>query len=153
MKIIKIFLASSEEMREEERKMAPVWVNTLNLELSKFGYFIVLVKWEYLDASMGAAHKEEDYLKELRECELCFVPYKNFFGQYTTQELNLAYKEHQAGHNPKGFYVCFRNSDGISKELKDFRDSFEEAYGKRYISYDNLDDLKDCFINLISQAC
>ncbi|MCR4566169.1 MAG: hypothetical protein K5651_08810 [Bacteroidales bacterium] len=52
MKKIKIFLASSEELKEERKEVADI-VTNLNHILSSRDIFVDLVKWEYLDASMG----------------------------------------------------------------------------------------------------
>ena len=72
MKKIKIFLASSEELKEERKEVADI-VTNLNHILSSRDIFVDLVKWEYLDASMGPLEKQEEYNAKLRECELCIV--------------------------------------------------------------------------------
>ena len=65
MKTIKIFLASSSELRQERLEMADL-VENLNLSLEKFDLRLQLVKWEYLDSSMGRGHKQEDYLLSMK---------------------------------------------------------------------------------------
>lgn len=145
MKTIKIFLASSEELKEERKELADIIAN-INLILSRRDIFVYLVKWEYLDASMGLAHKQEEYNAELRKCEMCIVLYWTRFGMYTKTELDIAYRERNEGHNPKKLYVYFKNSDAISEELKRFRDSFPSEYGHFFTDFGNIDTLKAHFL-------
>lgn len=145
MKTIKIFLASSEELKEERKELADIVAN-LNHILSKQGVFVDLVKWEYLDASMGAAHKQEDYNAELRDCEMCIVLYWTRFGMYTKTELETAYTELKEGRNPRKLYVYFKESDVISDDLRTFRDSFPTVYGHFFSNFGNIDTLKAHFL-------
>lgn len=62
MKVIKIFLASSEEL-EKERDLIPALANGLNTSLSRIGVMVNIVRWEDLDSSMGVEHKQEEYNK------------------------------------------------------------------------------------------
>ena len=82
MKTIKIFLASSEELKPERLELADL-VENINNVLEKQDITVRLVKWEYLDSSMGPQHKQEDYNDKLRECDICLVLYWTKFGMYT----------------------------------------------------------------------
>ena len=145
MKTIKIFLASSEELKEERKELADIVAN-LNHILSKRDIFVDLVKWEYMDASMGASHKQEEYNAELRECELCIVIYWTRFGKYTKMELETAYNELKEGHNPRKLYVYFKDDENLSEELRAFKDSFPSAYGHFSTDFGNIDTLKAHFL-------
>lgn len=92
MKTIKIFLASSEELKQERLELADL-VENLNQRLGVLDLQIQLVKWEYLDSSIGPKHKQEEYNEALRNCEMCLVLYWTRFGDYTTYELDTAYQE------------------------------------------------------------
>ena len=145
MKTIKIFLASSEELKAERLQMADL-VGHLNTVLSKQGIIVQLVEWEYLDSSMGPLHKQEEYNRELRDCEMCLVLYWTRFGMYTKIELDTAFKGLCDGHNPKKLYVYFKDATEISAELKEFRDSFPEKYGHFSSRFANVDTLKADFL-------
>ena len=145
MKTIKIFLASSEELKQERLELADL-VENLNQRLSALGLQIQLVKWEYLDASMGPKHKQEEYNEALRDCEMCLVLYWTRFGDYTAIELNTAYEELCAGHNPKKLYVYFKDGAEPSPELQAFMDSFPTRYGHFYSHFQNADTLKAEFL-------
>lgn len=145
MKTINVFLASSEELKQERLELADL-VEHLNHILMKHDIQVHLVKWEYLDSSMGIAHKQEEYNKALRECDICIVIYWNVFGQYTKQELDTAYNELIAGRNPHKIYVYFKDSSNASQELLEFRDSFPKQYGHFYCPFDNIDTLELNFL-------
>ncbi len=147
MKTIKIFVASSEELSAERKELSEI-VTNLNFILNKLDINIILVKWEYVDASMGMLHKQEEYNRYLRECEICMVLYWTKFGLYTKTELDVAYDELRAGNNPRKLYVYFKDTDEkeISVELKAFRDSFPEVYGHFNCTFANIDALKTHFL-------
>ena len=146
MKTLKIFLASSNELQTEREMMAAL-ANSLNTVLEKQGVNVIVVQWENLDASMGVNHKQEDYNEKLSECDMCMVLYWTKFGMYTKIELETAFNELKAGHNPKKVYVYFKEDDSeVTDELKVFRDSFPTKYGHFYTSFSNFDTLKAHFL-------
>ena len=91
MKKIKIFLASSRELETEREKLADLICN-LNCALEKLDIQILLVKWEYLDASMSSQHKQEDYNDKLKECDICISLFWKKLGEFTKIEFETAYK-------------------------------------------------------------
>ena len=68
MKTIKIFLASSEELRPERLEMTDL-INQLNKLLKCRKLEINLEKWEYLDSAMSTTRKQDDYNEVLKTCE------------------------------------------------------------------------------------
>ena len=62
---MKIFLASSNELNHEREYLAGV-VFYLGRLLHDMGaeQRVELVKWEYLDSSMGIEHKQDEYNQE-----------------------------------------------------------------------------------------
>ena len=104
MKTVKVFIASSEELRLERLEFTDM-IQQLNRILKPRDVEIDPVKWEYLDASMGPLHKQEEYNQELKKCEICLVLFWTRFGDYTKSELDTAYSELLAGHNLKKLYV------------------------------------------------
>lgn len=146
MKTIKIFVASSEELKPEREMLASL-ANTLNTALEPRGLHVIVVEWENLDASMGVLHKQEEYNAKLRDCEMCLVLYWSKFGMYTKSELDTAYEELKSGNNPKKLYVYFKNGGKEpADELKEFRDSFPTRYGHFSNQFENVDTLKAHFL-------
>ena len=149
MKTIKIFIASSNELKDERVLMASL-ANELSTRLEKVGIQVIAVEWESLDSSMNEEHKQEEYNEKLRECDMCMVLYWTKFGMYTKTELDTAYKEKIEGKNPQKVWVYFKEVDDPSnmptEELKEFRDSFPTKYGHFYTPFANFDTLKAHFL-------
>ena len=70
MERIKVFIASSAEMEYERKELVYLMVIEMNEELEQKGYELVPEKWEYMDSSMRERRKEDEYLDNLRECEI-----------------------------------------------------------------------------------
>ena len=147
MKTFKIFVASSNELEKERQELAKL-ANSLNNVLEPLNTHVIMVEWEDLDASMGVAHKQEEYNTKLRECEMCIVLYWSKFGIWTKQELDIAYSELRAGNNPKKLYVYFKNGGdkAPTPELTEFRESFDKNYGHFPSDFENFDTLKAHFL-------
>ena len=145
MKTIKVFIASSEELKLERLEFTDM-LQQLNRILKPRGLEIEPVKWEYLDASMGPVHKQEEYNRELKTCQMCLVLYWTKFGEYTESELNTAYTELCAGRNPQKLYVYFKDAAEITPELQAFKDSFATKYGHFYCRFENVDTMRLSFL-------
>ena len=145
MKTIKVFLASSEEMKEERLEFADFFCY-LNRVFKPRGVFLELSKWEYLDESMGSTRKQQEYNDEIKTCDMCVVLYWTRFGSYTNEELQTAYEELKAGRKPYKLYVYFKETGVVTSELQAFKATFEERYGHFYGKYENIDTLKFRFL-------
>ena len=145
MKIIKVFIASSEELHLERLEFTDM-IQQLNKALRPRGIEIEPVKWEYLDSSMSTDRKQTEYNNALKECELCLVMYWNRLGEYTIEELTTAWECHKAGNNPKKLYVYFKEPSEGSQELLDFKASFTTRYGHFYCKFENVDTLRLNFL-------
>ena len=128
MNKVKIFLASSEELKKERLEIADL-IGHMNLALENEDIRIYLVKWEYLDASMSESHKQEEYNKTLEQCNLCFVLFATKFGKYTESELKTAYDKLCKGGKDNGkLTVFFKDARAETDELKEFKQSFADNY-------------------------
>lgn len=145
MKTVKVFIASSDELRIERLEFSDL-ILQMNRILKPRGVEIEPVKWEYLDASMGPLCKQEEYNRELKTCEMCLVLYWRRFGDYTKSELDTAYSELCAGRNPRKLYIYFKEAEDISQELKDFKESFSTDYGHFFCRFENVDTMKLNFL-------
>lgn len=145
MKIIKVFIASSEELHLERLEFIDM-IQQLNKSLKPRGIEIEPVKWEYLDSSMNEERKQTEFNNILKECELCLVMYWTRLGKYTEEELTTAWENLKAGGNPKKLYVYFKEPCNESQELKEFKDSFVSRYGHFYIKFENIDTLRLNFL-------
>ena len=133
MKTIKVFIASSEELRLERLEFADM-IQQLNRILKPRG-----VEIDPLD-------NHEEYHRELKNCEMCLVLYWTKFEDQTKDELDTAYSELCANRNPQKLYVYFKDADDITPELKAFKESFATAYGHFFCRFENVDTMKLNFL-------
>ena len=133
MRTLKVFIASSEELRLERLEFADM-IQHLNRILKPRG-----IEIEPID-------NHEEYYRELKTCELCLVLYWTRFGDYTKSEFDTAYSELCAGRNPQKLYVYFKDADEITPELRAFKESFDTQYGHFFCRFENVDTMKLNFL-------
>lgn len=128
MKTIKVFIASSSELKSERNELSDLFLD-LNDILEERGIKLRSVQWEFKDSSMGEKRKEDEYLEELRLCDICIVLFWNILGEYTVEEMNVAVKELNVGRLPKRVVVLYKEpAEDISEELKIFKKNFLKEY-------------------------
>ena len=148
MTTIKIFLASSEELKPERLVIAEL-VTKLNYAWAEHDVSIRLVKWEYLDSSMGAQHKQEDYNDHLRQCDMCIVLYWTKFGMYTEIELETAFNLYNSDSGLSQMSVFFKEGGKMTDRLKAFRQRYEAEHPELCHSFGNEAGLKELFCQQI----
>lgn len=151
MSTIKIFLASSDELKPERLLIAEL-ITKLNFIWAEYDISIRLVKWEYLDSSMGAQHKQEDYNDYLRQCDMCVVMYWTKFGMYTEIELETAYQLLNSDSCLKHMYVIFKDGGNMTDGLKSFRNKYETEHPELCNSFQIESQLKELIIQQIIQC-
>lgn len=151
MKTIIIFLASSEELKPERLVIAEL-ITKLNYLWAEYDISIRLVKWEYLDSSMGTQHKQEDYNDYLRQCDMCVVMYWTKFGMYTEIELETAYQLLNSDSCLKHMCVIFKEGGNMTDELKCFRNKYETEHPELCNSFQTESQLKELIVQQIVQC-
>ncbi len=145
-KEFKIFLASSNELKEERDEIDKL-INRLNKKYHDQGIFLNLVMWE--DKSKGFyREKYQDYLnKEIPQSDIFLSLFFSKVGKYTKEEYDLAYERFNDNKKPAHFFVYFKQAD-ISidevteemleiKKMKDYIRSQDQYYAK-YVSIPEL---------------
>ena len=128
MDMINVFVASSAELKHERMELVDL-MQDMNDILVENRIKLKPVLWEYLDSSMRAERKEDEYLVKLRECEICIVLFWQILGEYTVEELDVAVKEMRSGRCPKEVHVLFKApAPNASDELISFKENFYNKY-------------------------
>lgn len=141
MQTIKIFLASSEELAHERLVFSRIALE-LETRLRERGLRIDLVKWEYLDSSMGPLHKQEEYNRELATCDIVFVLFWRRFGEYTEEEFCMAMEGMRNRHRPRKVAVMFKkNGEAAEPGLASFRESLVPEAGLEVMEFANDNEL------------
>jgi Leucine-rich repeat (LRR) protein len=149
MKTIRIFLASSAELKSD-REQFEIFINRKNKEYIKKEIFLELVLWEdFLDA-MSATRLQDEYNKVIAECDIFVSLFHTKVGKYTEEEFSTAFATFKENNKPF-IYTYFKdtpiNMSKITSEilsLLNFREKLKEL-GHFQTIYADINDLKHQF--------
>lgn len=146
-RVVRVFIASSDELTPERDKFDTLFAH-LNTIFEARGISLKTEKWEFLDSSAGPLHKQEEYNRVLKTCDICVVVFWQKFGDYTKAELDVAYNELCAGRKPTKLYIYFKEPGDMSAEMQTFKESFDKeySYGHFYGKFSTLDKLQLDFV-------
>jgi len=113
-KAIKIFLASSEELRED-RDAFDLYFRQQNDQLRKQGLYLEIVRWEnFLDA-MSETRLQDEYNREVRNCDILVSLFMTKTGMYTEEEFDVAHKACKKTGKPL-IYTFFKDAKVSTSE-------------------------------------
>lgn len=147
MRINKIFLASSHELREDRQEFE-IFINRKNKDWIGRDVFLELIVWEdFLDA-VSQTRLQDEYNKTIRECDVFVMLFFTKVGKYTEEEFETAFGQFKATNKPL-IYTYFKDAQ-VSIGSADESDlmslfAFKKKLAKlgHFISvYKSIDDLK-----------
>lgn len=143
----KLFLASSSELKGD-REQFEIFINRKNKDWVDKGVFLDLIIWEdFLDA-VSQTRLQDEYNREIRNCDIFVMLFVTKVGKYTEEEFETAFGQFKAVNKP--FIFTYFKDTGIStgsankkdlRSLWDFQEKLEEL-GHFYTIYKNIDELK-----------
>ena len=147
-----IFIASSSELKRERMELVDLMQDLNRAVFRAQGIKLKSVLWEYMDSSMRAERKEDEYLVRLRECEVCIVLFWRILGEYTEEELDVSVAEQLAGQMPKRVYVLFKEPcDGISDGLAAMKQQFVSRYPNTPVqTFETIAQLREQVTNILT---
>jgi hypothetical protein len=146
MKNIRIFIASSSELKEDSVQFE-LFIGQKNNHLYKKGLRLEVVQWEYFKDSMSAARLQDEYNKSIRESDFVLCLFYTKVGKYTEEEFSTAYEIFKAEGKPR-IWTYFKNAeiktaaiirDDINS-LFDFKERLG-AMGHFHTEYTSIQDL------------
>jgi hypothetical protein len=149
-KIVKIFLASSEELRDD-RDDFDLYFRQQNDRLKKQGYYLEIVRWEnHLDV-MSETRLQDEYNREVSTCDIFVSLFRTKTGKYTEEEFDAAHQAFKDKRKPL-IYTFFKDaqiSTGSAnqqdlKSLWAFKEKLQEL-GHFWKEYDSTEHLKLLF--------
>jgi len=148
-KTIKIFLASSEELKED-RKEFEIYINRLNKLFEKKGKFFELNIWEDFIDSMSKTGLQEKYNNAVKKSDIFVSLFFTKVGKFTKEEFEIAFGQFKKSNKPL-VYTYFKDSNistgKLTTEIETlfaFKDKLKEL--KHYPTiYKNIDDLLNQF--------
>ena len=146
MQIKKVFLASSEELKEDRHSFERMLAR-LNPQWRSRNLTFDLVVWENFIDAMSKEGLQKEYNKAVEDCDIFVMLFFTKVGRYTLEEFETAFTDMKTGAGPH-LYTYFRNDfvltgdlDDHVKSLLDFKARLREL--KHYPTYyRNTEDLQ-----------
>ena len=148
LKIYKVFLASSNEL-SDDRKHFFLYKDKVNKIIEKFGYQIQVERWEITDPAFPSGRGQDEYNKLLKDCDECIVLFWKKRGNFSEEELDVAYEGFKNGENPNRLTVYFKEVEekNVEPDLIEFKKDFLKKYGERfYSSYRGIEGVESDFL-------
>ncbi|MBE7383927.1 MAG: leucine-rich repeat domain-containing protein [Leptolyngbya sp. SIO1E4] len=149
MQTIKIFLASSSELKAD-REQFEIFINRKNKEYVKQDIFLELVLWEDFLNAMSKTRSQDEYNKAIQSCDVFVSLFHTKVGQYTEEEFLTALEIFKDSDRPL-IYTYFKdaaiNMSSITPEimtLLNFKQKLSDM-GHFYQNYADINDLKHQF--------
>jgi len=146
MKTIKIFLASSGELKDERKEISLFFAQE-NKKLMKQNIFFELVIWEELLHSFTGERIQDYFNNEMLFCDIVIVLFHTKVGLFTIEEFNLAYQNLKNGNKPEYLFVFFKETkipiSEINEEILEINKLKKEIekLNQLYDSYTSIQDL------------
>jgi hypothetical protein len=153
---VRIFLASSSELRED-RDEFDLYFRQQNDSLLKENIYLQIVRWENFLDSMSETRLQDEYNKAICECDVVVSLFFTKTGKFTDEEFDVAHMQFQSTGRPL-IYTYFKNADiktGSAREedlisLWAFQKKLKNL-GHYQTNYDNTEHLKRQFRDQIDR--
>ena len=138
MKKIRIFLASSNELKPEREKFEIEIYRKCKSWFEK-GIFLHLDIWEDMSARMSAAGSQSEYNKFVQDADLFVFLAFSKVGMYTEEEFEQAFGQFKSTQKPFIFTYFKTPPDNAADSLAGFKNKLNEL--KHF--YSNFNDFND----------
>ena len=147
MKEIKVFLASSEELKYDRLAFSDL-IRKLDNIYEKRGIRIRLFQWEDFDAAYNDKRKQDEYNEYIKQSDLFLALFRTKAGQFTVEEFELARNEHREKGLPKPHVYCRDLEQGETEDatLTEFKRRLFDEMGHFFARYKNEDGLNLHFV-------
>jgi len=146
VKIIRLFLASSSELKTE-RDQFEIFINRENNQLITENKFLRLIVWEDFIDAMSQTRLQDEYNKAIRQCDLFISLFNTKAGPFTEEEFNTAFGQFKENGKPL-VYTYFKdtatelsNVTPETESLVKFKSKLK-SLGHFYTTFSNIYDLK-----------
>ena len=145
---IKIFLASSSELRDDRDAFDLYFRQQNDHLMEEKGIYLKIVRWEnFLDA-MSETRLQDEYNKEVQACDIFISLFFTKTGKYTEEEFDVAQQQFKSTRKPQ-IFTFFKKPDMVASKdkQKDLQSlwAFQEKLdnlGHFHTNYDNIEHLK-----------
>jgi hypothetical protein len=146
MKDLRIFLASSNELKEERELFEISIYRKCQTWFAQKNIFLYLDIWENMSAKMSHTHSQDEYNKSVRTADIVVVLVDSKVGKYTFSEFENALRSFKSTNKPF-IYIYFKkkpadtaSNEGDPKSIIDFQDLLKKR-GYFYPWFEDFNDL------------
>ena len=107
-KTIKIFLASSAELRDD-RDDFDLYFRQQNDRLRKEGLYLQIVRWENFLNAISETRLQDEYNRQIRACDIFVSLFMTKTGKYTEEEFDAAHQTFKETGKPQ-IYTFFKKA-------------------------------------------
>ncbi|WP_235923295.1 hypothetical protein [Candidatus Chlorobium masyuteum] len=143
MKTIKIFLASSNELKHD-REQFEIEINRKNKAWAKKEIFLHLEIWEDLSSRISCTRSQDEYNKKIKDADLFVLLACNKVGMYTAEEFDTAFGAFKTTKKPFIFTWFKDPTTTPDPSLQVFKNKLA-ALGHFYATYTDSNDLWNQF--------
>jgi hypothetical protein len=154
---VKIFLASSLELKGDRDKFEQLIYRETKNKYIKQGIFLELVMWEDFIDAMSQTRLQDEYNKVIAECDIFVMLFFSKVGKYTEEEFETAFKTFKENNKPQ-IYTYFKNVPNNFGEIKqeqimslfNFKNKLNNL-GHFVTEYSDINDLKYQFSDQLNK--
>jgi small GTP-binding protein len=144
---IKIFLASSSELRED-RDAFELHFRQANDRWHQKGIYLKILRWESSLDAMSETRKQEEYNETVRESDIFISLFKTKTGKYTEEEFEVAHMAFKNYGKPQIYTYFMQANVANDRQMRNnlislwnFQDKLTNL-GHYHTNYTSIEDLK-----------
>lgn len=152
MYILKIFVASSSELKEEREELK-LYIDSLNDRYVDYDIRLEAKLWEYMSKEHSDSRKQDEYNNELLGSDMAIFMFGSRVGRYTKEEFDVAVQNKRNKQNPQhivtyfkditfGTYELQKNDLKNLKDILDLKHYISNDLEQIYVSFSNIADLQ-----------
>jgi len=144
-KEIKIFLASSEELKLERTHIGDL-INDVNSILlsTETNIRVRLLKWENFNPSFTGERKQSEYDNQVKNSDVFVVLFRSKAGKFTLEEVETAIKAHTDNKKPEELYCFFQDCEKRDFDIKEINEKMGSIF-----FFDNFSDINELKLKII----
>jgi hypothetical protein len=155
LKKIKIFLASSSELKLERDEFR-LYIANLNDKFIDNKIYLKIIQWEHFLDAISKTRLQDEYNREVSNADIALCIFFTKVGAYSEEEFNTAYTTFKATGKPL-IWTYFKNAPirtgSITSEINTllaFKKKLSEL-GHYFTEYENTADLHNKFRNQLDR--
>lgn len=141
MREVKVFIASSAELKED-KQLFDLYFSEKNKIFRSKNIDFNQKTWMDFSSSINDRRLQDRYNEYIRECDIVIFLFHSKLGQYTKEELSVAYNQFLRNKKKPRIFVYFKEHDIQDEALLDFKSYCESNFGHFCDIYSTAEDLQ-----------